>query len=386
MALGYLFAIGIPLAIAATSPECDCENPADAPRQRAADRRRPVGRRRRRAASAASSACCSSSRWPSSSSAGCAGRTRASGGPWRRSSGSGRPCSSSCRVSFVFDVPADEGNDLEAAHRPRRDRRVRRAAVRVPARAGAHAGVAGGGDRRRARGARHPRPPPRRPARRARRPDAAHRLLARRARRVRRRRRPPAGAAARRRPRPVRPPGRAGRALRRRDRPRPRARRGRPRSRAGGRPPAPRWRSRTRRSTRSCARGWRSFSARGRCSSTPGWPSGGGSSATCTTGRSSGSSRCRCSSGWSTRSSPAIPPRRRSCWRARAMEARAALEDLRELARGIHPAVLTDRGLPAALESLADRAPLPVEVSRGARASGCPRRWRRRRTSWSPSR
>ena len=43
-------------------------------------------------------------------------------------------------------------------------------------------------------------------------------------------------------------------------------------------------------------------------------------------------------------------------------EARAALDDLRELARGIHPAVLTDRGLGPALESLADRAPLPVEV------------------------
>jgi signal transduction histidine kinase len=45
-------------------------------------------------------------------------------------------------------------------------------------------------------------------------------------------------------------------------------------------------------------------------------------------------------------------------------EARAALEDLRELARGIHPAVLTDRGLGPALESLAERAPLPVEVAR----------------------
>ena len=43
-------------------------------------------------------------------------------------------------------------------------------------------------------------------------------------------------------------------------------------------------------------------------------------------------------------------------------ESRAALEDLRELARGIHPAVLTDRGLAAALDALADRAPLPVEV------------------------
>jgi signal transduction histidine kinase len=39
-----------------------------------------------------------------------------------------------------------------------------------------------------------------------------------------------------------------------------------------------------------------------------------------------------------------------------------ALEELRELARGIHPAVLTDRGLKAALETLAARSPLPVEV------------------------
>ncbi len=39
-----------------------------------------------------------------------------------------------------------------------------------------------------------------------------------------------------------------------------------------------------------------------------------------------------------------------------------ALEELRELARGIHPAVLTDRGLGPALESLADRAPLPVQL------------------------
>jgi PAS domain S-box-containing protein len=40
-----------------------------------------------------------------------------------------------------------------------------------------------------------------------------------------------------------------------------------------------------------------------------------------------------------------------------------ALAELRELARGIHPAVLTDRGLPAALEALTSRAPLPVELS-----------------------
>jgi PAS domain S-box-containing protein len=43
-------------------------------------------------------------------------------------------------------------------------------------------------------------------------------------------------------------------------------------------------------------------------------------------------------------------------------ELSVALEELRELARGIHPAVLTDRGLDAALQSLADRTPIPVEL------------------------
>jgi signal transduction histidine kinase len=40
----------------------------------------------------------------------------------------------------------------------------------------------------------------------------------------------------------------------------------------------------------------------------------------------------------------------------------AALDELRELARGIHPAVLTERGLGPALTSLASRATIPVEV------------------------
>jgi signal transduction histidine kinase len=44
-------------------------------------------------------------------------------------------------------------------------------------------------------------------------------------------------------------------------------------------------------------------------------------------------------------------------------ELQAGLDELRELARGIHPAVLTDRGLAAALEALASRAPVPVEIS-----------------------
>ena len=44
----------------------------------------------------------------------------------------------------------------------------------------------------------------------------------------------------------------------------------------------------------------------------------------------------------------------------------AALGELRELARGIHPAVLTDRGLDTALEALARRAPVPVELDDAA--------------------
>ena len=39
-----------------------------------------------------------------------------------------------------------------------------------------------------------------------------------------------------------------------------------------------------------------------------------------------------------------------------------SLSELRELARGIHPAVLTDHGLEPALQALAERAPVPVTV------------------------
>jgi signal transduction histidine kinase len=43
-------------------------------------------------------------------------------------------------------------------------------------------------------------------------------------------------------------------------------------------------------------------------------------------------------------------------------ESKQALNELRDLARGIHPAILTDRGLGPALDELAGRAPLPVRV------------------------
>jgi signal transduction histidine kinase len=44
-------------------------------------------------------------------------------------------------------------------------------------------------------------------------------------------------------------------------------------------------------------------------------------------------------------------------------EAKRAITEVRDLARGIHPAVLTDRGLDAALSALAVRSPIPIEVN-----------------------
>jgi len=43
-------------------------------------------------------------------------------------------------------------------------------------------------------------------------------------------------------------------------------------------------------------------------------------------------------------------------------EAKRAITEVRDLARGIHPAVLTDRGLDAALSALAARSPVPADV------------------------
>jgi signal transduction histidine kinase len=53
---------------------------------------------------------------------------------------------------------------------------------------------------------------------------------------------------------------------------------------------------------------------------------------------------------------------RRSLEQARA-ELGRSLEELRELARGIHPAIVTGHGLEAALQGLVTRAPVPVQLS-----------------------
>ena len=54
------------------------------------------------------------------------------------------------------------------------------------------------------------------------------------------------------------------------------------------------------------------------------------------------------------------PTKAKALLAAASAELDQALEELRELARGIHPAVLGDRGLAPALEALANRTPLSV--------------------------
>jgi signal transduction histidine kinase len=55
-------------------------------------------------------------------------------------------------------------------------------------------------------------------------------------------------------------------------------------------------------------------------------------------------------------------PESRELFEAASAELGEALAELRELARGIHPAILTDRGLAPALETVIARAPVPVTL------------------------
>jgi signal transduction histidine kinase len=56
------------------------------------------------------------------------------------------------------------------------------------------------------------------------------------------------------------------------------------------------------------------------------------------------------------------PSQARDLLRTALSHARDGLTDLRELAAGVHPSILTNRGLRAAVEALAGRGPLPVDV------------------------
>ncbi|MFD9302060.1 histidine kinase [Streptomyces sp. NPDC060048] len=60
---------------------------------------------------------------------------------------------------------------------------------------------------------------------------------------------------------------------------------------------------------------------------------------------------------------PGLPPEAKAVIDEAHREAKEAIEELNSLVRGLHPAVLEDRGLDAALSGIAARAPLPVELS-----------------------
>ena len=58
----------------------------------------------------------------------------------------------------------------------------------------------------------------------------------------------------------------------------------------------------------------------------------------------------------------AVPPELGGQLDEAVSEATGALEELTEIARGIHPAVLTEHGLAPALRTLARRSPIPVDL------------------------
>jgi signal transduction histidine kinase len=59
----------------------------------------------------------------------------------------------------------------------------------------------------------------------------------------------------------------------------------------------------------------------------------------------------------------ASDPQLESLLQSAAKEAREAITELRELARGIHPAVLTETGLPGAIQALAERSPVATTIT-----------------------
>lgn len=58
-----------------------------------------------------------------------------------------------------------------------------------------------------------------------------------------------------------------------------------------------------------------------------------------------------------------LPPEAKAVIDEAHRQAKEAIEELNSLVRGLHPAVLEDRGLDAALSGIAARAPFPVELT-----------------------
>ena len=179
----------------------------------------------------------------------------------------------------------------------------------------------------------------------------------------------PAGPAdraprARRRPRgrPARRGRRGPRAHRRPGEPAPGGRRGRARRAERSSPRAPPERSSVAGRRPRCATASTRPPPPARASSRRATRSAAASGATCTTGPSSGSSRSDTGSRWPSGALPRTPSRPPALVAKAREQARLANEELRELARGLHPAGLVEYGLGHALAALAASSPLPLRV------------------------
>ena len=146
-------------------------------------------------------------------------------------------------------------------------------------------------------------------------------------------------------------------------------------------------------SARSSRRSWPRSARRARGSWRRPTALGGRSSATSTTARSSGSCRSRCSCRSGSRAHRELDEDSRGELAEMLGELRDGLAELRDLAHGLHPAVLSDRGLADALSE----PRLSRDGARGARTSRCqpsgsrspsrppPTSWCARRSRTSPS-
>ena len=135
-------------------------------------------------------------------------------------------------------------------------------------------------------------------------------------------------------------------------------------------------------SARSSAPAPRSCAPRACGSSRPPTPPAGGSSATCTTAPSSGF--VLVSLTLKRAEARAKGTGAEEVVAEASEQLREGLAELRDLAHGIHPAVLGEHGLAAALDGLVARCPIPVEVAWRRSARRPPSR--RRSTSRSPRR
>ena len=155
----------------------------------------------------------------------------------------------------------------------------------------------------------------------------------------------------------------------------------RSRARSGSRSTTSASARRSRRRTTSCGGRPTSCARRARASSPPPTRSGGASSATSTTAPSSTSSRWRVNLRLARELADSDPAQARAVLEELAGDVQDALQEFRDLAHGIYPPLLVERGLGEGLRSAAARAPGAARGSSSSGSAATRPRSRRRSTS-----